>query len=1398
MADPEFRQRRNLPDYGIGVVEISGNVNADLIPWARTHCPSLEFLYTMTLPGGHEITFPLNQAAPIDAQTPRPSLRRLHPPTPLSTREQQIVRGIHRLLSENRLVSEVLTGRLITAADIRGSRFEREFTGMIRDGVLDSSLCRSVEMCREYLRLVTLKRQNLLFKEGAEVSVSQNVDYLWRGFFDGEMRPLSATAPAPQAAAPQAPVRARQAIRAPHALPRPVAHGVKAQSIPQQGVHDWTIRANTSGGPIGQNTAVFEDASVGAQHCLVEHTLDGNILVENVAPHQVFLVQGNNHLEPVPLTGARVQSGQVIQVGNTRLRLVAEGRPVQVFEERGDRFLPLPNPTTSRFTLSFSSGVYHREGFSIRRTGTFTKNYSIEVDASAVVPLRRRNGSDWVAMTPGERHVLRFQNNMSEEFYLGNELWRIGRDGTAYLISGRSVQDGEFNTPATPVDFTPQEGVSYRIASTPTPLVEGERSGSHFANVDVYLGNDGIWYLRNQSLANEVVVHVAPAGTASSDMMTQGRQVPANGLIALRHGQMIAVREHRGNIAYHRFLDPRVGNQPASAEAVAEPTSLDQAPPERALLNQEFDAASFAVDLPNSGLPLRTQANGDVEIDLNTLGIDNFWQGNPNVNQAVTENYGGVHAFSHPGMGARSSTTQHAVFTSPEGGSVILGLRGLRGAAGSERAMEISRRVIHRALDQGQSLEHALALANRALRQDAQRAQQQGQVVGDAVLAAVELRLHDGSSSARIISNGNNEVMVLDFSQSDPVLYRNTRAENPEQALGAQAQMGVDQIQRDLVHGQMVLVGSGFFQNYGSRERVVEVLGARKATPANAVQFLQEDVLVRQAMLHIARRAQNPVQITRDLYREAYALAFNGREMPAEFYRPYAQTNLKRNIRNADGSLRTGGDGSVLFDTHNGPFYLNRDGQVMSRNRQVLDRFQTAPVTLIVQQIGMRVVDTPNRDVYNIPALPVAVVRRPAAPVARPVEDLRMAARSGVDQALPIVEGAAHPAQSARLEPELPPLSVGRTEQPFVDFSQLRPGKALMIGKKGNVVVGNASNRTVSDSHAQLSANLGSEGIRYSIRDRSLNGTHVFRNGDWIDVREYEARHGRGSESAFPLQEGDFIRCGGEAGVGFYWHPPQNVRDVEAATIMGADYKRNINVALIQGERFMLEHRLAGLPQNGLEIPGRRAQFIDGVGVREIDTENMDDRSMRETILWDRLQDTVVDQFLTNVKARVLSETGIDRLNPSDPQYEAQLHRVLQIFVRELRSAFRPAGERNGQAAMERLRVFVDANRGKPILVGDILRHGFPFCRHLALVTQAFLVDMGLTDRNDGRRVVMQRGNVPGGAHVWNEVPIRGILRRIIEITQPFWSANENAPVLQPEGTEIIYNPETQPGMVVR
>jgi pSer/pThr/pTyr-binding forkhead associated (FHA) protein/adenosine deaminase/ppGpp synthetase/RelA/SpoT-type nucleotidyltranferase/serine/threonine protein phosphatase PrpC len=276
-----------------------------------------------------------------------------------------------------------------------------------------------------------------------------------------------------------------------------------------------------------------------------------------------------------------------------------------------------------------------------------------------------------------------------------------------------------------------------------------------------------------------------------------------------------------------------------------------------------------------------------------------------------------------------------------------------------------------------------------------------------------------------------------------------------------------------------------------------------------------------------------------------------------------------------------------------------------------------------------------------------------------------------------------------------------------------------------------------------------------------------------------------------PLRPGDRITLGPSL-LEIQWFPPEAAPPPFLMKTVGLiDYRRGDPV-LQQGRRIHQLHRIEGALLDGLEIPGRRAVW-DHVHGRISDAA--DETGGREWIVWDRARDREVSTFLSEVEQQARAALGGRVLiQDQNPYFEHDLQTVLQIYGQALVQRYRTS-PLSGTAAEQASHAFARQFDGKAVLLGDILRprdaqgrpiQGFPVCRHLTLLTQAFLVDMGL------REAAIQRG-AAGGPHVWNEVMVGG-RRRVIE---PTWFFYGNHPLLQNEQDSLrYYMPELRPGVV--
>ncbi|MDL1871223.1 FHA domain-containing protein [Deltaproteobacteria bacterium PRO3] len=367
-------------------------------------------------------------------------------------------------------------------------------------------------------------------------------------------------------------------------------------------------------------------------------------------------------------------------------------------------------------------------------------------------------------------------------------------------------------------------------------------------------------------------------------------------------------------------------------------------------------------------------------------------------------------------------------------------------------------------------------------------------------------------------------------------------------------------------------------------------------------------------------------------------------------------------------------------------------------------------------------------------------------------------------------EGGAGKTEAKKGEPPVP----GGTEIPADARRLLETKGSLVLGRVGDWVLGSPQDKKSLISGRQATLSYKREGDRdvYELRDgaQSPKGWVASLNGTFVNGRRLP------SGEAVTLKDGDILQMGHEK---ITWTAQRKAGDGDLSRTITAGDWAIVHPHLYQAKQFTQENLLEGTPVNGLEVPGRSAVYMEGAGRYAEDPAN------REIIVWDRSQDVVVRDFLAQAQEQVRRAIGKEFLDPQDPNFERDLQLAMSIYNFMLRKEFRDPGE-DAKGALRRLDAFIADKRDQKILVGEMLKRKFPFCRHLALLTQAFLADMGV------RKVQMVRGSIIGGAHVWNEVEIGG-QRRVIEITDAFYAGSH--PLLPPD-INIIYHHEPRAGRV--
>jgi hypothetical protein len=351
-----------------------------------------------------------------------------------------------------------------------------------------------------------------------------------------------------------------------------------------------------------------------------------------------------------------------------------------------------------------------------------------------------------------------------------------------------------------------------------------------------------------------------------------------------------------------------------------------------------------------------------------------------------------------------------------------------------------------------------------------------------------------------------------------------------------------------------------------------------------------------------------------------------------------------------------------------------------------------------------------------------------------------------------------------------------------IALPQLAGFNAVILGRRGDVVVAQANETKISGRHATIRSHVVKGERVFEICDgaigengqwlSSVNQTKIIRNGKDVPVSD---------RNFTALQAGDIIvlgsRNGGEV-LRIPWHPPTKPNaDVHGSDTVVAGSWAKVYPRIAQENQFAEHNFIDGQLTDGIELPSRRVKFLKGAGrFTEKETDN------REKTIWDRSKDPVADDFLNEVTAEVREKLGVSNLDPSHPQFEQHLNFAMNYYLARLRAEFRNPKD-TGEVIERNSDAFADRYRGESVLVGEFMIQKFPVCRHLTPLTQGFLADLGV------RNVRMQRGRLVNGAHVWNEVQING-QRRVIDITLAFGSEKPNQSALLPQGQELLYLPE--------
>lgn len=288
--------------------------------------------------------------------------------------------------------------------------------------------------------------------------------------------------------------------------------------------------------------------------------------------------------------------------------------------------------------------------------------------------------------------------------------------------------------------------------------------------------------------------------------------------------------------------------------------------------------------------------------------------------------WGDIAAAADLGAVAKAGNEDRFLVVRQPGGTVLVAIDGMGGHAGGERAAEIVRATMERALLEGKFTEEALALAHQAVYEDSRA---QGFVVtkpsGEetlrreapgAVAIAVEiLKRPDGSQWARFQQIGDADAIVIRPSENR-ILHHTTRPTAMAQmqrsaqglppyqlthdgrlARGQTLMLRIDpstnvvdgalgilqhevyssSLAEPLKPGDIVIAGSdGLFEEFGTLDTMLGIVtasGARRA--ADVREVLREEALIRQVLA----KKYNGKELDHAAYLDAYREA-TGREAP--------------------------------------------------------------------------------------------------------------------------------------------------------------------------------------------------------------------------------------------------------------------------------------------------------------------------------------------------------------------------------------------------------------------------------------------------------------------------------------------------------------------------------------
>lgn len=371
----------------------------------------------------------------------------------------------------------------------------------------------------------------------------------------------------------------------------------------------------------------------------------------------------------------------------------------------------------------------------------------------------------------------------------------------------------------------------------------------------------------------------------------------------------------------------------------------------------------------------------------------------------------GVAFGSHEGIGYKDhNEDRYFMINLADGRTVTFAIDGMGGHSGGEKAAEIARLSVQRAVAEGASLPQAIEIARRTVRAENEKVIQQRRANGvsekrleeglpGAVAVGVSTKpMGDGKFEADFVSIGDAEAIVIRLpkdGQGSPSIPfwtarpsainplapgmqipveasgRRQRSQTLVERLNPMANMvdgglglNAGKIHHDktvLESGDLIISGSdGFFENFGSFDEIAQVIKNSGQTSASGIRdALMAESLLRMKLLSFTK--ENPagfVELTPDVYRRAYKEVFQ-QDAPAGWRGMYESDPRYIQANSAEHRYFLLRDGSVgrMQDMDNATMGLQVDANKVPK---ALTHFKKDNVTVGVQILGQEAAPPPS------------------------------------------------------------------------------------------------------------------------------------------------------------------------------------------------------------------------------------------------------------------------------------------------------------------------------------------------------------------------------------------------------------------------------------------------------